>query len=63
MACSPHDVSPETRFRTMLDKCMSQCLTDVSCVFRLIEDGCVTFTAVVHVEDVFAVGQKEKCDR
>ena len=22
MACSPHDVSPKTRFRTMLDRCM-----------------------------------------
>ena len=39
-----------------------QCLTDVS-VFRLIEDGCVTITAVVHVDDIFAVGQKERCDR
>ena len=39
-----------------------QCLTDV-CVFRLIEDGRVTITAVVHVDDIFAVGQKERCDR
>ena len=39
-----------------------QCLTDV-CVFRLIEDGRVTITAVVHVDDTFAVGQKERCDR
>ena len=39
-----------------------QCLTDV-CVFRLIENGCVTITAVVHVDDIFAVGQKERCDR
>ena len=37
-----------------------QCLTDV-CVFRLIEDGRVTITAVVvHVDDIFAVGQKER---
>ena len=39
-----------------------QCMTDV-CVFRLIEDGRVAITAVVHVDDIFAVGQKEKCER
>ena len=37
-------------------------MTDV-CVFRLIEDGRVAITAVVHVDDIFAVGQKEWCDR
>ena len=37
-------------------------MTDV-CVFRLIEDGRVAITAVVHVDDIFAVGQKERCDR
>ena len=39
-----------------------QCMTDV-CVFRLIEDRRVAITAVVHVDDIFAVGQKERCDR
>ena len=39
-----------------------QCLTDV-CVFRLIEDGRVAMTAVVHVDDIFAVGRKKTCDR
>ena len=39
-----------------------QCMTDV-CVFRLIEDGRVAITAVVHVDDIFVVGQKEACDR
>ena len=39
-----------------------QCMTDV-CVFRLIEDGRKAITAVVHVDDIFAVGQKERCDR
>ena len=39
-----------------------QCMTDV-CVFRLIEDGRVATTAVVHVDDIFAVRQKEICDR
>ena len=37
-------------------------MTDV-CVFRLIEDGRVAITAVVNVDDVFAVGQKERRDR
>ena len=50
-----------------LTKCLlilgfEQCLTD-ACVFRLIEDGRVTITAVVHVDDIFAVGRKERCDR
>ena len=32
------------------------------CVFRLIENGRVSITAVVHVDDIFAVGQKERCN-
>ena len=39
-----------------------QCMTDV-CVFRLIKDGRVAITAGLHVDDVFAVGHKERCDR
>ena len=39
-----------------------QCMADV-CVFRLIEDRRVAITAVVHVDDIFAVRQKERCDR
>ena len=31
-------------------------------VFRLIEDERVAITAVVHVDDVFVVRQKERCD-
>ena len=54
MACSPHDVSPKTRFRTRLDRCM---------FFRPIEDGRVAITAVVHVDDIFAAVRKERCDR
>ena len=38
-------------------------MTDV-CVFRLIGDGRVAITAVVvHVDYIFAPGQKERCDR
>ena len=33
------------------------------CVFRLIEDGRVAITAVVHIDDIFAVGQKKRRDR
>ena len=55
VACSPNDVSRNTRLG------FSQCMTDVY-VFRLIEDGRVAITAVVHVDDIFAVGQKERCD-
>ena len=36
-------------------------MTDVY-VFRLIDDGRVAITAVVYVDDIFAVGQKERCD-
>ena len=32
------------------------------CVFRLIEDGHVVITAVVHVDDIFAVGRMDICD-
>ena len=37
-------------------------MTDV-CVFRFTEDGRVAITAVVHVDDIFAIAQKERCDR
>ena len=37
-------------------------MTDV-CAFRSIEDGRVAIKAVVHVDDIFAVEQKERCDR
>ena len=33
------------------------------CVFRLIGDGRVAITAVAHVDDIFAVGLKERCER
>ena len=39
-----------------------QCMADV-CIFRLIENGRVAITAVVHVDDIFAVGKKKRCDR
>ena len=39
-----------------------QCLAD-HCVFRLLEAGSVSIIAVVHVDDIFAVGRKERCDQ
>ena len=38
-----------------------QCLTD-TCVFRLVDEGRVEITAVVYVDDIFAVGLKVCCD-
>ena len=35
-----------------------QCMTDV-CVFRLIEDGRVAITGVVHVNDIFVVDRRK----
>ena len=51
----------------MLKKCLlvlgfEQCLAD-SCVFRLIPRGIVVLILVVHVDDIFAVGKKERCDQ
>ncbi|CAM9728232.1 unnamed protein product [Ascophyllum nodosum] len=38
-----------------------QCLED-ACVFRLVEEGRVAIIVVVHVDDIFAVGLKSRCD-
>ena len=38
-----------------------QCLAD-ACVFRLVGEGCVAIIAAVHVDDIFAVGLKSRCD-
>lgn len=48
----------------MLKKCLlglgfEQCLAD-SCVFRLIEGGEIVMLLVVHVDDIFAVGKKDR---
>ena len=39
-----------------------QCLAG-ACVFRLMEVGRVVMTIVVHVDDIFAVGEKTRCDQ
>ena len=38
-----------------------QCLANVS-VFRLVEEGRAAIIAVLHVDDIFAVGLKSRCD-
>ena len=38
-----------------------QCLAD-ACIFRFVEEGRIAFIAVVHVDDIFAVGLKSRCD-
>ena len=38
-----------------------RCLAD-ACVFRLVEEGRVAIIALVHVDDIFAVGWKSSCD-
>ena len=38
-----------------------QCLA-VACVVRLVKEGRVAIIAVVHVEDIFALGLKSRCD-
>ena len=40
----------------------TQCLAD-ACVFRLMVNNKVSITLVVHVDDIFAVGSVERCDR
>ena len=39
-----------------------QC-TAVACVFRLTENGLSVLTVVVHVDDVFFVGRKERYEK
>ena len=38
-----------------------QCLAD-ACVVRLVEEGRIAVIAVVHVDDIFAVCLKSRCD-
>lgn len=51
----------------MLKECLvalgfEQCLAD-SCGFRFFEGGKVAMLLVVHVDDIFAVGEKERCEQ
>ena len=34
-----------------------------ACVMRLVEDGGVSVAVVVHVDDIFAIGRKSRCDK
>ena len=53
-------------WRAHLTSCLKtlgfqHCLAD-ACVFHLVEEGRVAIIAVVHVDDIFAVGLKSGCD-
>ena len=48
--------------RCLLVLGFEQCLAD-ACVFRLMENGLVALTVVVHVDDVFSVGEKERYEK
>ncbi|CAB1107872.1 unnamed protein product [Ectocarpus sp. CCAP 1310/34] len=55
------------QWHAMLKRCLvalgfDQCMADAR-VFRLIEGGGVFLILVVHVEDIFAVGEGERCDK
>ena len=39
-----------------------QCRAD-TCVILLVEDGAVSVVVVVHVDDIFAIGRKTRCDK
>ena len=53
MACAPHEMFVFLEFL--------KCLGD-ACVFRLMEEGRVVMVIVVRVDDIFAVGERERCD-
>ena len=48
--------------RCLLSSEFVQCLAD-ACVCRLMEVGRVVMTIVVHVDDIFAEGEKARCDQ
>ena len=39
-----------------------QCAAD-ACVMRLVEDGVVSMVVVVHVDGIFSIGRKSRCDQ
>ena len=58
---------PSMQWHAHLTRCLLfgsflQCLTD-ACVFYLMEEGLVATIIVVHVDDTFAVGGRERCDQ
>lgn len=46
----------------MKSRGFEQCLTD-ACVLHMIEEGQISFIAVVHVDGIFVVGGKSRCHR
>ena len=48
--------------RAMKSLGFEQCGAD-ACVMRLIENGVVTMVVVTHVDDIFSIGAKARCDQ
>ena len=48
--------------RGMKALAFEQCEAD-ACVISLVEDGAVSVVVVVHVDDIFAIGRKSRCDK
>ena len=48
--------------RCLLSLGLEQCLAD-PCVFGLIEKGQVALLLVLHVDDIFVVGEEKRCDK
>ena len=46
--------------RCLLTLGFAQCLAD-ACVFRLMDEGRVVMTIVVHMDDMFEVGERARC--
>ena len=51
MACASHLMLEDTRFSTMFSGCVGLCL---------VEGGRVAITAVLHVDDIFVVGSRNR---
>ena len=48
--------------RCLLTLGFAQCMID-PCVFRLMNEGRVMRTVVVHVDEIFAIGERARCDQ
>ena len=49
-------------FRCLMTLVFLQCLVD-ACIFCLMEGGSMVMTILVHLDDIYALGEKERCDQ
>ena len=47
--------------RGMRSLVFEECAAD-ACVMRLVEDGVVSMVVVLHVDGIFSIGRKRRCD-